>query len=92
MSRIVWVYWVSRDSLDGVLSGVCDLWYEQPVRVAHRNRVTWVPAAPTPSNLGQYVPADITGWFGVYPETDLELIRAEQHPTEQMIKESRRGR
>ena len=84
--RETWVYWVSRDSVDGALSGKCSLWYAKPIRVKHRYRVTWVGADySAPCHLGDYSPQDIAYWFGTYPETDLELLRVEQTPTEKML-------
>lgn len=77
--RQVWVYWVSRDSIDGNLAGACALWYSQPVRCKHRHRVTWVPKDPFNAGLhGFYTIEQIEQWFRVKPDTDLELIKIEQ--------------
>jgi hypothetical protein len=87
----VWVYWISRDSVDGALSGMCSLWYVKPLRVKHRYRVTWVAANHRePGHLGNFSPKDIAYWFHTYPETDLELLRVEQTATERMLEEARK--
>ena len=84
--RETWVYFVSRDSINGELSGKCALWCAKPTRVRFRYRVTWVGTDPAvPALLGEYSPETVESWFGVYPETDLELIRVEQTPTEKML-------
>lgn len=89
--RATGTYWVSRDSISGELSGKCSLWFAKPLRVKHRYRVTWVGAdARSPAHLGEYSPDDVASWFGVYPETDLELIRIDQTPTDRMLAEARK--
>jgi hypothetical protein len=86
--RTVWTYWVSRDSLQGELSGQCHLWWQKPLRVKHGYRVTWVNTDEhNPGLLGAFSPRDIKGWFRTIPETDLELIRIEMHPTEAELAE-----
>lgn len=83
---ITWTYWVSRDSLDDALMGKCSLWYAKPLRVKHRGRVTWIGADPRfPCHLGDFKPEEVAGWFGTYPETNMELIRVEQTPTQAML-------
>jgi hypothetical protein len=89
MTRETWTYWISRDSINGELSGKCSLWYAKPIRVKHRYRVTWVGADHrAPAHLGDHPPDHVAAWFGVYPETDLELIRVEQTPTAKMLAEA----
>lgn len=87
--RPTWTYYVSRDSINGELSGTCSLWNTKPQRVQHRYRVTWVgPDTSEPGHLGDYAPETVALWFGVYPETDRELIRADTTPTEKMLAEA----
>lgn len=89
--RAVWVYFVSRDSLSGELSGKCSLWYAKPIRVQHRYRVTWVGADDRyPCHLGEFRCDEVFSWFKVYPETDRELIRVEQYATQRMLEAARR--
>ncbi len=93
MSRVVWVYYVSRDSIAGDLSGMCHLWYAKPLRTRIGNRVTWVAADHRdPCHLGEFLPKIFLAWFHVYPETDLELIRVEQYPTKTMLDEARKAK
>jgi hypothetical protein len=80
--RVTWVYWVSRDSVDDVLSDKCTLWYERPTRVKLPDRVMWAGAAqPAAGRLGEFSLGDISVWFRVYPETDRELVRVETRPS-----------
>lgn len=90
--RITWTYWISRDSLNGELSGKCNLWIAKPQRVKHRYRVTWVSPRVSDhrEHLGEFAPETVALWFGVYPETDLELVRVEQGVTERMLEEARK--
>lgn len=82
-SRITWTYWISRDSLNGELAEKCALWNAKPTRKKHDYRVTWVGSdIIDPGHLGEFTPQEIDAWFRVHPETDLELIRAEVHPTQ----------
>ncbi len=84
--RITWTYFVSRDSVRGELSGVCALWYAKPLRVKTGYRVTWVGGNDRdPCYLGAFPAREIVGWFNTCPDTDMELIRVEQYPTEQML-------
>ncbi len=88
-TRQTWTYWVSRDSLNGDLSGTCSLWYAKPVRAKHKGRVVWIGASDTnPCFIGQYPVDEIAGWFNVYPETDMELIKAEQYPSAKRLAEA----
>jgi hypothetical protein len=84
--RPVWTYWVTRDSGYGQLSHLCRLWCRKPTRVRRPHGVTWVDTAPSdPGKIGIYTIAEVSRWFRVYPETDLELIKAEQHPTDREL-------
>lgn len=86
-ARVVWVYWVSRDSRNGELADKCSLWRERPLRVKHRYRATWVGSDPNdPGHLGDFKPDEIFEWFKVCPETDRELVKVEQGVTERMLK------
>lgn len=79
----VWTYWVSRDSLDGILDAKCNVWRIKPIRVQHRYRVTWVCADHLdPGHLGEFPPDEVGKWFRVYPETDRELICVETYPSQ----------
>ena len=81
--RTVWTYWVSRDSICGALSGKAQLWCRKPIRCKHGYRVTWVNADETdPGHIGEYSLDHVRYWFGTMPDTDLELIRAEQYAPE----------
>ncbi len=84
--KVVWVYFVSRDSVGGVLSDTCHLWHAKPTRVRHATRITWVGTDhKNPGLIGEYPPDEIHKWFRVYPQTDLELIRAEVCPSQKEI-------
>ena len=88
----LWVYFVSRDSLNGELLGTCSLWIEKPVRVKHRGRVTWVAADErNPGHLGDFKPLKILRWFRVFPETDRELIRVETYPSARELEEAKKA-
>jgi hypothetical protein len=87
--RVVWTYWISRNSLQGELSGKCDVWYRKPMRVKHSYRVTWVANDHRdPGHLGEHTLKDCAEWFKTIPETDLELIVTAIYPTEQQIKDA----
>lgn len=87
MSREVWVYYISRDSKDGVPGDVCGLWYRKPTRKKQGDRVTWDAAdIYDPGYLGAHKIADVEIWFRTTPDTDLELIRVETYPTEEQLK------
>jgi len=80
--RPVWTYYISRDSLDGVPAATCNLWWVKPTRVKHRYHVTWVASnLQEPGHLGEYPVEHIDVWFRTRPDTDLELIKAEQWAT-----------
>lgn len=84
MSRTIWIYYVSRDSLSGELSGKCGLWGAKPLRVKHRYRVTWVGADDAaPRFLGEHPIQHVLKWFGTVPDTDRELIKVEQYAPEE---------
>jgi hypothetical protein len=85
--REVWTYYVSRDSVNGVLSETCSLWCVKPTRTRHNGRVTWKGA---PGFLGLCTLEITVAWFGTYPETDLELIRVEQNASEKRMAEARK--
>lgn len=90
--RVVWTYFLSRDSMHGKLSDSVSLWHVKPTRVRHRYRVTWVGTDPfNPGHLGEFRPEEIDAWWRVHPETDLELIRIETHPSERDLEQARRG-
>lgn len=92
MSRVVWTYWISRDSINGELSGKCHLWYARPLRVRHRYRVTYVGASDqAPCHIGEYTLQDIANWFGSerVPETDLQLFKCERYPSERELTEAK---
>lgn len=77
--RLVVSYYCTRDSEDGVLAEKCDLWAIKPLRSRQGGRVCWLPRAVVDhGHLGQHSTAMIMKWYGVYPETDLELISVEQ--------------
>lgn len=83
---VVWAYWVSRDSINGELSGKCHLWRERPLRTKIGGRVTWVDADHRAhASLGQHDPRTVVLWFGTCPDTDLELVYVEQGVTEKML-------
>lgn len=82
-----WVYWISRDSIDGVLSAKCSLWHERPLRTHCGNRATWTSSH---GHLGQYRPDDVAYWFRTYPATDRELIRVETRPSKEQLEEAKR--
>lgn len=85
--RPVWVYYLSRDSLDGALNALCSLWFAKPLRTHVAQRVTW---SSTSGHLGNFRPDEILKWaaFKTYPETDRELIVVETRPTKEELDES----
>ena len=86
-----WTYWVSRDSIQGELAGMCHLWYRKPMRTKIGYRVTWLNAdEQDPGHLGEYALEDVARWFGTerVPETDLQLMKIEWGVTEKMLKEA----
>lgn len=86
-----WTYYVSRDSLDGVLAAQCTLWSVKPVRLKTETLVLWsVGEHHIGHRLGNFDIARIQAWFRTYPETDLELIKAEVRPTKAELDEYRR--
>lgn len=85
-----WTYFISVDSFRGETRQICDLWCVKPMRTKAGERVIWSAIDhENPGHLGGYTREEIVAWFGVYPETDLELIKIEQTPTEKMLKECR---
>lgn len=93
-TRVTWVYFVSRDSKDGVLSDVCGLWFVKPTCVRRRpplpSRAVWVATDERdPGYLGECSLDDIELWFRTTPGTDRELIRVEQYATPKMIAEAK---
>jgi hypothetical protein len=90
-AREVWTYFLSRDSLQGELSGKVHLWYRKPMRTKHSYRVSWLCADHRdPGYLGAFGTDEIEMWFGRerIPETDLQLIRIEQYASEKMKAEA----
>lgn len=89
--RVVWTYYVSRDSIAGEVSGVCQLWYVKPVRVKRAYRVTWVCADHRdPGHLGEYSLKEIQGWFRTVPDDDLQLLKVEQYVSQKMLDDAER--
>lgn len=77
--RVCWTYYVTRDSRDGVLSNICDLWSGvKPKRERQDGAVLWIPKTSNACYLGEHAVKDIQRWFGTIPDTDLELIVIEQ--------------
>lgn len=68
--------YVTRDSLDGALMAKCDVWRGKPVRNVRGTRVTWVQGADC-MHTAHLTTAQLQREHGVYPETDLELIKIE---------------
>lgn len=90
--RTIWVYWISRDSVQGELSGKCHLWCRKPTRTKHGYRVVWLNTSEhDPGHVGEYDLKDVAFWFRVLPETDLELIRCEIFPSERDLAEAAKG-
>lgn len=88
-ARVVWTYFVTRDSIGGELSGKCQLWYRKPIRSNHRYRVTWVCADHRdPGHLGECTLQEIQGWFRVVPDSDLQLLKIEQYASQKMLDEA----
>ncbi len=89
--RTVWVYFVSRDSINGEPDGMCDLWYLKPTRTKHRYRVTWAATnVADPGHLGRFRTDEVQAWFRVIPDTDLELLKVEQFATPKMLEEAKK--
>ena len=87
--RTVWVYFVSRDSINGEPGGMCTLWYIKPLRTKHRYRVTWVAAGhPESGCLGEFRVDEVKAWFRTVPDTDLELLKVEQFASRKMLAEA----
>lgn len=78
--RIVWTYWVSRDSIRGQLVPTCSIWWIKPVRKVRRGRcTTWTDADENqPGRFGDYTLDETRGFCRTVPDTDLELIVVEQ--------------
>lgn len=83
-----WVYWLSRDSLDGALSAKCSLWYMKPLRSRIGTRVVW---SSTYGHLGDFRPEEIVTWpaFHTYPETDMELLVIATRPSKAELEEQK---
>ncbi len=81
--RETWVYWVSRDSFNGVLADFCNIWWIEPKRAKGVNRITWCPRYAEPGHFGHYSLDEVRKMYRVIPDTDLELIRVEQWSTEE---------
>ncbi len=78
-ARDVWRYFVTRDSHNGVLSNICDLWSGiRPRRENQDGAVLWVPKSSNANYLGEHAIKDIVRWFRTVPDTDLECIVIEQ--------------
>lgn len=75
--RVIWTYWISRDSVAGELSQTCQLWYARPERKREGVHIMWQGTCW----LGACHPDDAVRWFKTKPDTDLELIKCEQYPT-----------
>lgn len=86
---VEWTYYISRDSLAGVLSAKCSLWWQKPARIAKGRSVLWGDKSK-PGYLGEYAPAVLAPRFRTYPETDLELIKIETRPTAAEYEESKK--
>jgi hypothetical protein len=76
--RVSVYFFVTRDSVDGVLAEHCELWCVKPLRSKQPTRVTWLPRAVSIGHMGRRTLAEVKKQFGTVPETDLELIRIEQ--------------
>lgn len=86
---VEWTYYISRDSLGGVLSAKCSLWWKKPTRIARGRSVLWGNKAQ-PGYLGEYAPDVLVARFRTYSETDLELIKIETRPTAKEYEESKK--
>lgn len=92
-ARPIWTYWISRDSIQGELSGKCHLWCRKPTRTKHGYRVAWLNTDEhDPGHVGEYDLKDIQAWFRVIPDTDLELIRCEMCPTDAQLTEAAKAK
>ena len=79
-TRDIVTYFISRDSLDGVVTDECDLWWVRPLRTRVGERVTWVAGAgPETGHLGKCTLVEVTYWFRTYPDSDRQLLKAEQY-------------
>jgi hypothetical protein len=88
--RLVWVYFISRNSSKGKLRNTCRLWYRKPMRERGDTYVQWLPTNRADNGyIGEYFLNDVQRWFRTYPETDLELIRVETYPTDKQIREAK---
>ncbi len=78
-------YFITRDSKLGELLPTCSLWWIKPVRTASGARVTWVSASNSTDEgagfFGEHSLEEIRRWYGTYPETDREMIVADQGRT-----------
>lgn len=90
--NVTWTYWITRDSIAGALSAKCTLWNVRPIRVRHRERVTWVNADETnPGHLGEFDPKEIDAWFRVHADTDREIICVETRPNATELETSQKS-
>lgn len=91
-SDIVWTYWITRNSINGEISGECTLWNARPTRVKYGQRVTWVGTnTRDPGCLGDFTPQTIDGWFRTHPDTDRECLRVETRPNQTELAEATKG-
>lgn len=87
--RVVWTYYVSRDTFDGKLADTCNIWWEKPERRTCGNHVTWCPRVfQQPCHFGRYMLDEVRRLYRVAPDTDLELIRIEQYASAKMLAEA----
>lgn len=72
-------YYLSRDSAHGKLEPVVNMWWKRPLRLQKAGHVIWVAGNESESgHFGEYEVKQILAWFRVFPETDRELVVAEQ--------------
>jgi hypothetical protein len=87
MSDITWTYWISRDSVNGVLSDYCHLWCGRPTRVRVAAGIDWRGKQIL---IGKYKLTYIESWFGAerIPETDIMLFKVVMGVTPKMQREA----
>lgn len=72
-------YYLSRDSAHGKLDPVINMWWRRPIRTQKAGYVIWVASDGSEAGyFGEYTPEQVVKWFRVAPDTDRELVVAEQ--------------
>lgn len=73
-------FYITRNSLGGVLADTVDVWSDKPTRVKHRYRVTWVATSLRwPGHVTEMSLEDARKKFRTLPDGDTQMIVDEQN-------------